>query len=500
MYKVPALLMAIVLAFSLNAGSIKAEAAEQYPWSGDRSAQKSLTFELWEERGSQATSIYRILNYQTPGPNGIQESRLCNSITVGPCAQALNGTKDGFQGTFVAPVCEKPSDENCIEWIAVHGNDEPASKATLLRNIEGGTTPKLSKYGLPKGGTTSLWIQAGKTNAGGTDTYAATLSLEVQYESETGNPQANFEIAAYNFQIRPYKEVQGDFRPHSCSEGKYLGVVVVSCGGIPDECAWSGTGICGEEVGFPSNTRVSASFRIDATTSGWFAGRVQDPNISIKRINDSQLRVQISGQPSDVPVARGHMPTANASAALKAQYSMACPEFRSTGSCWSGVLAGGTAAMKYIDGFRGQFNDTATYQRQVWSVRTVRSGTLGQCASGDSKVIGIVSTNAMGYQSEPPRFSGGFLNYQVSGMHYLPDGQELALGNYDLIVRSDYARCLYGFGRAPLSANVSVVNNSGDKVFATTTVGENNGWLKLSAKGFTFSKKTIKVKITKAKR
>jgi hypothetical protein len=111
----------------------------------------------------------------------------------------------------------------------------------------------------------------------------------------------------------------------------------------------------------------------------------------------------------------------------------------------------------------------------------------------------MVSTNAMGYQAEPPRFSRGFLNYQVSGMHYLPGGTELALGNYDLVVRSDFARCLYGFGRAPLSANVSVVNTKGNKVFATTTVGEKNGWLKLSAKGFTFSKKTIKVKITKAK-
>jgi len=493
--------IALALAAALGAGSLPAQGAtDDYGWSGSRGDAPTLTFELWEDFRSQATHINRILDYQTPLSNGLQEQRICNSMTVGPCATALNGTRDSFEGTFVAPVCQLASDENCIEWISVHGNNESASKATLIGSVDGATTPKLSKYGLPKGGTTSLWSQAGITNSGGTDTYSATLRIEVNHVGpQPGRPHANFSIDSYNLQIKPYQEVQGDYTPHSCSEYQRQGITMVGCGGLPEECAWSGQGVCGKEVSFPSNVRVSASFRIDSTTSGWFAGRVQDPNISIQRLNAKQLRVQISGQPSDVPVARGHIATAEASPALKAQYSE-CPQFKVSGSCWTGIFAASTQSMTHIDGFREAFNDTATYQRQVWSVRTINSGTLGQCAAGDSRVIGMVSTNAMGYQAEPPRFSRGFLNYQVSGMHYLPGGTELALGNYDLVVRSDFARCLYGFGRAPLSANVSVVNNKGSKVFATTTVSEKNGWLKLSAKGFTFSKKTIKVKITKKRR
>jgi hypothetical protein len=493
--------LALSLAAVLGAGSLPAQAAtDDYGWSGTRGDGPTLSFELWEDFRSQATHINRILDYQTPSRNGLQEQRICNSMTVGPCATALNRTKDGFEGTFVAPVCQRSDDENCIEWISVHGDNEPASKATLIRSIEGGTTPRLAKYGLPKGGTTSLWSQTGITNAGGTDTYAATLRMEVNYLGPQANrPYANFSIGAYNLQIKPYQEIQGDYTPHSCSEYQRQGITIVGCGGLPEECAWSGAGVCGKEVGFPSNVRVSASFRIDSTTSGWFAGRVQDPNISIQRLSAKQLRVQISGQPAEVPVARGHIATADASASLKNQYS-SCPQFQTSRSCWTGIFAASTQSMAYIDGFRGAFSDTATFQRQVWSVRTVQSGSLGQCAAGESRVIGIVSTNAMGYQAEPPRFSRGFLNYQVSGMHYLPGGQELALGNYDLVVRSDFARCLYGFGRSPLSANVSVVNTKGNKVFATTTVGEKNGWLKLSAKGFTFSKKTIRVKITKAKK
>jgi hypothetical protein len=43
------------------------------------------------------------------------------------------------------------------------------------------------------------------------------------------------------------------------------------------------------------------------------------------------------------------------------------------------------------------------------------------------------------------------------------------------------------------------VNEKGRKEFATTTVSEKKGWLKLSASGFTFSKKTVRVKFAKAK-
>jgi hypothetical protein len=66
-------------------------------------------------------------------------------------------------------------------------------------------------------------------------------------------------------------------------------------------------------------------------------------------------------------------------------------------------------------------------------------------------------------------------------------------------MRSDVARCLYGFANAPISATVSVVNNKGQKSTATTIVSERNGWLKMAAYGFTYSNKTIRVKVTKAK-
>jgi hypothetical protein len=104
----------------------------------------------------------------------------------------------------------------------------------------------------------------------------------------------------------------------------------------------------------------------------------------------------------------------------------------------------------------------------------------------------------MAYNGGAPQFKNGFLNYEVAGLHYQPDGTTKVQGSYDLVIRSEVARCLYGFSRAPLSATISVIGE-GDRSIATTVVNEKNGWLKLAAYGFTFSKKTIRAKITKAK-
>jgi hypothetical protein len=66
-------------------------------------------------------------------------------------------------------------------------------------------------------------------------------------------------------------------------------------------------------------------------------------------------------------------------------------------------------------------------------------------------------------------------------------------------MRSDTARCLYGFTSAPIYATVNVLSGNTSTLVGTTTVSEKDGWLKLAAYGFTFSEKILKVKITQAK-
>ena len=65
-----------------------------------------------------------------------------------------------------------------------------------------------------------------------------------------------------------------------------------------------------------------------------------------------------------------------------------------------------------------------------------------------------------------------------------------------MILSSDVARCIYGFTKAPVSATVSIVSSDGSSQVATTAVNEKNGWLYLSAAGYTYSSPTVRVKLT----
>jgi hypothetical protein len=143
-------------------------------------------------------------------------------------------------------------------------------------------------------------------------------------------------------------------------------------------------------------------------------------------------------------------------------------------------------------------NDKVAGFNTLWTVNSTNWGNENKCLMDSSRVVGVVSTNAMGYNGNSPSYKAGTLNYQVAGMHYMPDGTSLVEGTYDLLIRSDAARCLYGFSNAPIQASISVTGEDNQKV-ATTSMTEGNGWIKLSAYGFNFSDPTISVKLSQAK-
>ena len=63
------------------------------------------------------------------------------------------------------------------------------------------------------------------------------------------------------------------------------------------------------------------------------------------------------------------------------------------------------------------------------------------------------------------------LSYKVSSPHFEASGIE-ASGSYDLSLRSDVARCIYGFSKAPINATISITSSDGVPQIATTVIGE----------------------------
>jgi len=142
-------------------------------------------------------------------------------------------------------------------------------------------------------------------------------------------------------------------------------------------------------------------------------------------------------------------------------------------------------------------DDRATANVSKWTIRSLSEGELGgsnACFSNRSQLNGLVTTNATQYSAGPPRLDpvSGSLDYRVAAPHYTSAGA-VFLGTYDLIMRSDVARCVYRFTNAPLNASISVIDNDGVSTAATKLVSESDGWIRIAAYGFGFSAPTIKV-------
>jgi hypothetical protein len=123
-----------------------------------------------------------------------------------------------------------------------------------------------------------------------------------------------------------------------------------------------------------------------------------------------------------------------------------------------------------------------------------------KCSDNSGNMAGLVTTNSLTYMAGPPTFDKETqsLVYKVASPHFEANGS-VASGSYDLSMRGDIARCLYGFSNAPIKAEISITSDDGEKKVATTIVNEKNGWLYLSAKGFTVSSPTIHVKLSQEK-
>ena len=253
---------------------------------------------------------------------------------------------------------------------------------------------------------------------------------------------------------------------------------------------------------FSPETRVELQMRLPNTLSGWLHGRLSDTDLSITPFNQELNTVSVSAEPVVLPVMFATVSEKQKSKRINEILQM---ETSSGGGGGTGRDALGWKiyesdthyTRELVSYFANEVNDRAVATQTAWRLKTIWSNTGNRCLDERGKLIGLVTTNALTYEGGPPRFQNGFLNYSTAGLHELPNGEE-ALGSYNLLIRSETARCLYGFSKAPVSASITVAGD-GDKSIATTVVGEKNGWLKLAAYGFTFSQKTIKVKLTQKK-
>jgi len=400
------------------------------------------------------------------------EWKMCKDV-ADPVCDRTNPNID-VHAQLIAPYCQTDTQLVCLQSLEIAAPGGEFQKADFVRAASKGRSfAAAPELGFPGGATPLIFSAKNAPSVSGGTEYTVSLMTYWHWRIQENKFTTNmFELSVTPTHSEPGQRNSG--------------------------CYYVEDGTCGVNDDWAPGTKARAVFRIPNSIGGWFKGRLNAPIVNVKPGPGDNNIVSVEAEPVTVPRL--------ALARNQAEFTPQEENWHQNNGGWSVTYGNATGydsaqngIANYIDFYRPMLNDTATGTNTFWNVSTTYSAQGNQCLQDTSKVLGIVTTNATGYDGTSPSFDNGMLSYHVSGLHYAPDGKTLNEGTYDLVMRSDTARCLYGFSKAPVQATISVIDDKGEAKTAVTTVNEKDGWLTMRAYGFTFSNPVVNVKITQAK-
>jgi len=440
----------------------------------------------------------------------------CKSFSDQKCKDA-----NFWQAYSMFPACVDDSQNDCIQEISATKEDGTVLQVNVGEKFPGVGSQDFSgdpSIGLAPGAQTSIFRIPGAPHAGG-DTYLPIVNpwttLDQRYSKNNKIFAGTFQAALFAVSIKSGNfQTQNDKFSTDISRYPRVEWNTGNAMSGSDGCIMNDATLCAVPVELPLNIRFGIKIRTSVVLKSWFSGRLNGPAIDIQLDPQGRQILSVSANPVGVPALSKWVKKDLLSKELLDFYDKLPKPLGGTGD--HGSLQQGPAEtwslmrnitnydemmMKEFVLWLPHVGDKASFTPTMWSFRTINSG-LGysSCISGGSEVKGFVSTNATMYIDGPPSFDQNdqVLQYKVAATH-LDEKGEIFKGTYDLSIKSDAARCLYGFSSAPISAKIEVVSENGENQIAVTTVNEKNGWLYLSAKGFTFSSPVVKVKLSQDK-
>lgn len=436
---------------------------------------------------------------------GIREPKykICDTVDDEACIET-----DYIETLSSLPNCDAINQINCISSVyAISDSGVRTDGIFQKRIVEKGKTDYAAdpSINLPLGsGQGAIWKIPGVKGVDNTDSYFVGAILRSGLNKNAGSKIGTNKFEAFSFAsaISPVVEKLGRFGPNAASGSEStptsFGSGVGNSSGEPwEDCVVTDQGVCYYPKNFPAGFRFGISVKISSKLTGWFHGRISEPIITTTSSGSGQV-INVEAVPVQVPTLWEKVATTDISDELRT--------FLSSGGFF------GNGQGYYMPGNSGPesfgmtapwikiLKDKATTSNSYWSVRTLLgegSDQIYRCAVKSSEVSGVVTTNSLVYSAGPPAFNAAdqTLDYKLLSPHYASNG-EVAKGTYDLLLRSDVARCIYGFSKAPISASISVLSADGSAQVSTTLLNEKNGWLTLSAKNFTFSSPIVRIKLT----
>jgi hypothetical protein len=444
------------------------------------------------------TRLYKMENNISLLCEGLNDTKCLGQVDL---YQILNFDicKDEFQLSCIVGIWAQDSSGKRIPGELVR--TIPFDKKYAVSENVALNLPNSTAYG-------AIWSLPGVKNSAGTTKYLANTNVTMFKKAKE--------------QIFKYGEISTSITPISEISGNYSPIELLLTGGhrasltTPDgkKCARVENGNCLLPAEFPSEYRFGVTLRMGEKLSGWFHGRFSLPQVSISNWKQGQ-EISVEGEPVKVPALDFVVPMTNLSPEMLQQLDdcrkklICLANYGSESGTWqtsSNLTHPNT--MDLLTGFSKLYLDRATTTKTYWSFKnmfnhagSINGGILKECSSSAGSLAGLVTTNSLTYSSGPPVFdkASGSLIYKVASPHFEANG-DVARGSYDLVMRADVARCIYGFSNAPIRAEISITSGDGStQEVASELVSEKDGWISLSAKNFTFSAPTLKVKLTQDK-
>ena len=517
-------LLSILILALLSVTTVASAASIDEQWRMQRGDNRTTHKSIQINDGMMPLETYSYLWAETSLPNGNFSRYLCTNITDVNCSAPQVYT---YQS--ILPKCKSNSDLDCIEGLsAISASGLKSSGVFKQYNLEihPNNFTGAEKLGITQNSNPSIWDIPEAPHAGGISYIVVAGAGGNKFLSDPTLPDQT--IFAYVMPISIRKNALVDIaRCRQAEASQNLSVSAnTRCTGSDFEytsatevrcvAAFGTTGECLTPEKFPAGLSFELKLRLSREPLGWFHGRITDPEISVTPIGKSGVSISVKANPVQVPIFVSSGQWSDLSVATKEWWlndfvncSVDCGPAGGTHPDDPRIdLANSTVelsqypygnfAMNLIKKLAADVGDKAVAAPSVWSFKTLKnnpSSGADNCIVSGSGLKGIVTTNSTTYSQGAPEFKNGELSYKVASLHNLPDGSEFK-GTYDLILSSEVARCLYKFSKAPISAKIEVVNESGVNQIATTTVKEKAGWLYLSAKNFTFSSPTVRVKLT----
>ena len=397
----------------------------------------------------------------------------------------------------ILPVCGTAI-ENCIDSLEFTKADGTVISGKFNRYFKGKQFAAVSELGMPGGSRTSLWDAPSVTNSGGTDQYVVNANVGWSYFQGRATV-TDFKAAIYAVKGKSgsgYREPGIVFGP--AAYGIYSSITETGEVVYDGTCVATEANYCAERVEFASGTRIKLVLKLSNKVTGWLHGRISKPEISVTPINDLFNTLSVTADSVEVPMMYAQFNKSEMKRDFAGEYKNA--GYMGKGlyetAFWRQYSPDHPFATTIVTTLGESAKNTAAEVHTYWKVASIPNNSTNMCMSDTSKLIGFVTTNAMAYSGSAPTWDGSTLEYKVAGLHFMPDGKTPTSGTYDLAMRSDTARCLYGFSKAPISASISVTSADGEQKLMTTVLNEKNDWLYLAAYGFTFSAPTIRIKLS----